>query len=47
VVSGSLAGAVGERPALVVGGLACIVAVLLACALSPRFLRYDARHPTP
>ena len=47
VVSGSLASAVGERPALVLGGLACIVGVLAACALSPRFLSYDARHPTP
>jgi len=47
VVSGSLASAVGERPALVLGGLACIVGVLAACALSPRFLSYDARNPTP
>lgn len=47
VVSGSLASAVGERPALVLGGLACILGVLVACALSPRFVGYDARHPTP
>ena len=47
VVSGSLASAVGERPALVLGGLACILGVLVACALSPGFVGYDARHPTP
>jgi hypothetical protein len=38
---------VGERVALVVGGLACIAGVLVATALSRRFLDYDALHPTP
>jgi hypothetical protein len=33
--------------ALVLGGLACIVGVLTATALSRRFLEYDAEHPTP
>jgi MFS family permease len=46
-VAGSVASGVGERVALVLGGLACIVGVLTASALSRRFLRYDARHPTP
>ena len=46
-VAGSLASAVGERLALVLGGLACVVGVLTASALSRRFLAYDAREPTP
>jgi MFS family permease len=46
-VAGSVASSVGERAALVLGGLACIAGVLTATALSRRFLDYDARHPTP
>ncbi len=46
-LAGSVASSVGERAALVLGGLACIAGVLTACALSRRFLDYDARHPTP
>lgn len=46
-VAGSVASSVGERVALVVGGLACIAGVLVATALSRRFLDYDALHPTP
>jgi MFS family permease len=46
-LAGSVATAAGERLALVLGGLACIVGVVTACALSPRFLRYDGRHPSP
>ena len=46
-VAGSVASSVGERVALVVGGLACIAGVLIATALSRRFLDYDALHPTP
>jgi MFS family permease len=46
-VAGSVASAVGERAALVIGGLACIAGVLLAVALQRRFVAYDARHPTP
>jgi MFS family permease len=46
-VAGSVASGVGERVALVLGGLACIGGVLTACAFSRRFLAYDARHPTP
>jgi MFS family permease len=45
-LAGSVASGLGERLALVVGGLACIVGVLTAGALSRRFLAYDARHPT-
>lgn len=46
-LAGSVASTVGERPALLVGGLACVVGVLTAGALARSFLRYDARHPTP
>jgi len=46
-LAGSVASGVGERLALVLGGLACIVGVLTACALQRGFLRYDARHPQP
>jgi MFS family permease len=46
-LAGSVATAVGERIALVAGGLACIVGVLVACALQRRFLAYDAERPTP
>jgi len=46
-LAGSVASSVGERVALVVGGLACIAGGLVATALSRRFLDYDALHPTP
>ena len=46
-LAGSVASGVGERAALVLGGVACIAGVLTATALSRRFLDYDARHPTP
>jgi MFS family permease len=46
-LAGSVASTVGERLALLLGGLACVVGVLTASALSRRFLEYDARHPTP
>ncbi len=46
-LAGSVATGVGERVALVLGGLACLAGALTASALSRRFLGYDARHPTP
>jgi MFS family permease len=46
-LAGSVATGVGERVALLVGGLACVVGVLTASALQRRFLAYDARHPVP
>ena len=46
-LAGTVASGIGERLALVLGGLACIVGVLVACALNRRFLEYDGRHPTP
>ena len=46
-VAGSVATGVGDRLALVLGGVACLAGVLLAVAGQRRFLRYDAEHPTP
>ncbi|HVI38270.1 MAG TPA: MFS transporter [Gaiellales bacterium] len=46
-LAGSVASSLGERVALVLGGLACVLGVLIAGALSRRFLAYDAHHPTP
>jgi MFS family permease len=46
-LAGSVAGAIGERPALAVGGIACVLGVVLALIAQPAFLRYDARNPQP
>ena len=46
-LAGSVASGVGERVALVLGGLACIAGVVAASTLSRRFLGYDARDPQP
>ena len=46
-LAGSVASVTGERVALVLGGLACVVGVLTASTLSRRFLAYDARRPSP
>ncbi len=46
-VAGSLGEGTTERVALVVGGLACVVGVLVAVALQRSFLKYDARYPSP
>ncbi len=46
-LAGSVASGVGERWALVLGGTACVVGVLVSVAVSRRFLAYDAQHPTP
>lgn len=45
-VAGSVGEVTTERLALVLGGLACVVGVLVAVVLQRGFLRYDARHPT-
>lgn len=47
LVSGTVAGLWSEWGALVLGGLACVVAVLLLARLQPGFMSYDARRPTP
>jgi MFS family permease len=46
-LAGSVASVVGERPALAIGGAACVLGVVIALLLQPRFLRYDGRHPEP
>ena len=47
-LAGSVASSVGERLALVLGGLACVVGVLTASrAVRGGSWRYDGRHPTP
>ena len=46
-LAGSVASGVGEQVALVLGGVACVVGVGLACLASRRFLAYDARDPQP
>lgn len=46
-LAGGVAETVGERVALVCGGIACVVAVLVALAVQRGFLRYDARDPRP
>jgi MFS family permease len=43
--AGALGGALGERTAVVVGGTACVVGVLLSASAQRGFLRYDARDP--
>ena len=44
---GSLAELTSEELAMVIGGAACIVGVLVSVTLQRRFLTYDARNPTP
>ncbi len=46
-LAGSVATGVGERLALVIGGIACVAGVLTASALQRRFLSYDGSHPAP
>jgi MFS family permease len=47
VVTGANAGWLTEGWAVVVGGIACLVAVFVLVRWTPRFLAYDARHPEP
>jgi hypothetical protein len=42
---GSTAALWGEQTAVVVGGVACIVATLFFALRNRGFVRYDARHP--
>jgi MFS family permease len=46
-LAGSLASATSERFALIAGGCACVLGVLLAVWSQRRFIAYDADHPTP
>jgi MFS family permease len=47
IEAGAVAGAFGLAFSVVSGGLACIALTLLLAAMVPRFVGYDARHPTP
>jgi len=47
LVAGSLATASNEALASVLGGIACVLAVVALGAWQRGFLRYDAREPTP
>ncbi len=44
-VIGTTAGLLGEQAAIVIGGVACIVATLFFTLRNRGFIRYDARHP--
>jgi len=47
VVAGSAATVLGERVAIVGGGLACIAVTLALVGWHRGFIQYDARHPVP
>lgn len=47
LISGTVAGAWTEWGALILGGLACVVAMLALARVQSGFLRYDARDPVP
>jgi MFS family permease len=47
LAGGLVSSGIGEAMTAVVGGLACIAAIVLLARLQPGFVRYDARDPTP
>lgn len=47
MAGGFLSTGVGEAWTAVIGGMACVLAIVVLARLQPGFLRYDARHPTP
>ncbi|HET6693341.1 MAG TPA: MFS transporter [Pedococcus sp.] len=47
LVGGLATTVLGEGGTAVVGGLLCVVAIVVLARLQPGFVRYDARHPTP
>jgi MFS family permease len=47
LVLGAEASWIGEGWAAVVGGLTCMLVLVLVVGLQRRFLRYDAHHPVP
>jgi hypothetical protein len=47
LAGGLVASRIGEAMTAVVGGIACILAILALARLQSGFVRYDARHPTP
>ncbi len=46
-VAGSTAALLTPTLALALGGLACVVGVMIACSRERGFLAYDAQHPVP
>ncbi|KGN33889.1 MFS transporter [Knoellia sinensis KCTC 19936] len=46
-LGGFVAEGIGEGMMAVVGGLACVAAMFVLARVTPGFLRYDARSPTP
>jgi MFS family permease len=47
VVAGTAATVLGERTAIIAGGIACIAVTIGLVAWHRGFVRYDARHPVP
>jgi MFS family permease len=47
LLGGLVAGVIGEGRTAVLGGLACIVAIVVLGRFQRGFVHYDARHPTP
>ena len=47
MLCGLVAEHVGEGTTAVVGGIACILAIVVLARVQPGFTRYDARNPTP
>ena len=47
LAGGFLSTGIGEALTAVVGGIACVVAIVALARFQPGFARYDANHPTP
>ena len=47
MAGGFLSNGIGEARTAVVGGFACVLAIVVLARLQPGFVRYDSRHPTP
>ena len=47
MAGGFLSNGIGEARTAIVGGFACVLAIVVLSRVQPGFARYDARHPTP
>jgi MFS family permease len=47
MLGGLVTTVLGEGWTAVVGGLLCVLVILVLARLQPGFVRYDSRHPTP
>lgn len=47
LLGGFVAENIGEGMTAVIGGFACVAAIVVLARMTPSFLRYDARNPTP